>query len=224
MHQTGELAERFTVPPEEVHEVADAMTRRYNLGPSEWLPTVVQQAGRRHLDVMRWGFLPPWAKDEKSVFKYKTFNARSEEIFDKPLWKHAIRHSRCLVPANGFYEWQASASGKQPFFVHPKDQGLFAFAGIYGMWRDTEGNEWPTYAILTTAANQDMAAIHERMPVILQPGDEERWLDPANDTPERLTDLLVPYPTGHLELYPVSREVNTVRVDKDTLLLPIDSQ
>jgi putative SOS response-associated peptidase YedK len=170
---------------------------------------------------MKWGFLPTWAKDPNDTFKYKTFNARAEDIFEKPTWRSAIRHTRCLIPANGFYEWQALKDGKQPYFIHPKDQQLFAFAGIYNIWKNDQGEELDTYSIITTSPNKEMSEIHNRMPVILHPKNEKQWLDTSNDTPESIVDLLKPYDNGLLEMYKVSRDVNTGRVDNENLIHPL---
>lgn len=224
LYTIDKLDERFRVPAEQVAQLKETLQARYNIGPSGLEPTVTAENGKRRLETMRWGYMPAWAKDAKDVFKYKTFNARSEEIFDKPTWKRAIRHSRCLVPSNGFYEWQATPSGKQPYFVRPKDQELFAFAGVYGRWKDAEGLEWGTYSILTTVPNREMAGIHNRMPVIVRPEDEGRWLEPANESPDGIADILRPYEDGMLEIYPVSPEVNTTRVDDETLVRPLNSQ
>ncbi|MDB5166044.1 MAG: hypothetical protein JWM37_116 [Candidatus Saccharibacteria bacterium] len=224
LFETDELADRFDVDEAEMDALRDDLKKRYNIGPSQIVPTVVQRTDKPHLELMRWGFMPVWAHDPKAVFKYKTFNTRSEDVFDKPTWKKAIRQQRCLVPSNGFYEWLALPDGKQPFFIKPKDQELFAFAGIYNTWKDSEGLEWGTYSILTTTPNQDMERIHNRMPVILKPDDESRWLEPSNETPETIADLLRPYEDGMLDIYEVSRDVNTTRVDNDTLVLPINTQ
>jgi putative SOS response-associated peptidase YedK len=128
------------------------------------------------------------------------------------------------VPANGFYEWkQGGDGGKQPYFIHPTDQDLFAFAGLYGSWKDQDGNEWETYSIITTTPNREMQDIHTRMPVILHPDDEGRWLDQSNDSPDDIADMLRPYEDGKLEIFQVSREVNANRVDNDTLVTPLNS-
>ncbi len=225
LYQTGELSDRFKVDQKETEALYEDLKQRYNISPTQILPTVVEKDDKRHLELMRWGFMPVWAKKPGDVFKYKTFNARSEEIFDKATWKNAIRHSRCLVPSNGFYEWRDTPTGKQPFFIRPKDQELFAFAGLYRTWKDpADGMEWGTYSIITTSPNQEMESIHKRMPVILKPKDETRWLEPANDSPESIADLMQPYDDGMLEIVEVSRAVNTSRTDNDTLIHPLNSQ
>jgi putative SOS response-associated peptidase YedK len=224
LYQTGELAERFDLVEDEIQEIEADLKDRYNIAPTQILPTITERDSKKHIELMRWGYLPPWAKDERTVFKYKTFNARSEGIFEKPMWKRAIRERRCLVPSSGFYEWKDTPYGKQPYFIHPKDQGLFAFAGIYGSWKDAEGIEWHTYSILTTDPNHEMVEIHNRMPVILHPDDEDIWLDANTTDRNTISELLQPYEDGMLDMYEVSRDVNTSRVDSKTLIGPVHAK
>lgn len=224
LYQTEELAERFDIDEDEFDDIQNELRPRYNVAPEQVMPVVVEREGKHHLELMQWGFMPVWAKDERDVFKYKTFNARAEGIFDKVTWKRAIRSTRCLVPGNGFYEWRDTANGKQPYFIHPKDDDLFAFAGIYRDWRNKQGEEYGTYSIITTAANAQVEPIHNRMPVILRPDSEATWLDPATNEHEALAPLMAPYPDGMLDIYPVSRDVNTSRIDADTLVMPINSK
>jgi putative SOS response-associated peptidase YedK len=224
LYQTGELAERFDLVEEEIQEIEADLKDRYNIAPTQILPTITERDSKKHIELMRWGYLPPWAKNERTVFKYRTFNARSEGIFEKPMWKRAIRERRCLVPSSGFYEWKDTPYGKQPYFIHPKDQGLFAFAGIYGSWKDAEGIEWHTYSILTTDPNHEMVEIHNRMPVILHPDDEDIWLDANTTDRNTINELLQPYEDGMLDMYEVSRDVNTSRVDSKTLIGPVHTK
>jgi len=218
----AKIGKRFNVSKLENNAFKKDFRSTYNAAPSQILPTIVRNGSSNHIRLMKWGFLPPWAKDPGDTFKYKTFNARAEDIFTKPTWRSAIRHARCLVPANGFYEWQATKSTKQPYFIYPKDQGLFAFAGIYNIWKNEHGEEWDTYSIITTTPNQEMAKIHNRMPVILHPKDEKLWLDPNNESEESIASLLQPYGDGMLEIYKVSRDVNTARVDNESLIHSIE--
>jgi putative SOS response-associated peptidase YedK len=217
LFQIEQLRERFRI----ANNLPGDSKKRYNIGPSQIEPVVVDRNGASELTLMKWGFIPRWAKDTRSVFRYKTFNARSEGIFDKNIWKNAIRFSRCLVPANGFYEWMDSPEGKQPFFIRPKDQTLFAFAGVYGAWQDPEGRDWGTYSIITTEPNKDIEPIHNRMPLILHPDDESTWLDPSMDDANILYDIMRPYPDGGLLIDKVSRDVNTLKVDDARLITPL---
>ncbi len=218
------LPERFEADERSYAKLRGDLKQRYNIAPSQSVPTVISDGNTRRIELMKWGFIPRWASDPKAAFKYKTFNARSEDIFNKPTWKTAIRHSRCLVPSNGFYEWKDAGDGKQPYLIRPSDQELFAFAGLYGTWKDPNGNDWEMYSIITTTPNAEMTDIHTRMPVILHPDDEARWLDPSNDAPEDIADMLAPYDDGTLEIFEVSRNVNTTRTDEETLVTPLNSQ
>lgn len=209
LYTTDELEDRYRV------EVSDAIRANYNVAPSQTMPVITQDG----LEMMRWGLIPPWAKDEK--IGYKMINARSETIFEKATWKKPVLNRRCLIPANGFYEWQKRPEGKQPFYIHLPDNELFSFAGLWETWKH-DGKEWHTYSIITTRPNNEMESIHDRMPVILHKDDEAQWL--AADTEEDIKALLEPYTNGVLETYEVSTNVNTVKVNDKTLIGPINSQ
>jgi putative SOS response-associated peptidase YedK len=191
------------------------------------MPVIIQKDDKRVVESMKWGLIPHWAKDDK--IGYKLINARSEGAFDKPTWRGPVKHHRCLVPAHGFYEWKVieGSKTKQPYFIRPQDQELFAFAGVYDTWRDPGGNEIRSYSIMTTEPNAEMTGIHNRMPVILHPDDEGLWLDPSLEERDVLEALLQPYEDGKLEMYEVSRDVNVVRNGEqygDKLIYPINSQ
>lgn len=219
LYKTGEIPHMFNVPESEVEK----FKARYNIAPSQNVPVVISREDGNHLEEMKWGFMTPWMKDPKDMFKYKMFNTRSEGVFEKPTWKKAIKFQRCLVPSNGFYEWKKEKDGKQPFFIKPKDQELFAFAGLFGHWKDAEGIEWGTYSILTTEANKDMNGIHDRMPVILKPDELATWLDPSMDEPDAIAELLCPYDNG-IEMFEVSRDVNSSRSDEACYIQPLNSK
>lgn len=209
LYDTDILGNRFKV------EVGYDIKPNYNAAPSQTMPVVTENG----LELMRWGLIPKWAKDEK--IGYKLINARSESVFEKPMWKGVITQKRCLIPANGFYEWQKRDDGKQPFFIHTKDNGIFSFAGIWETWKH-DGTEWNTYSILTTEPNKEMTAIHNRMPVILHEDDEAQWL--AADTREDIEALLNPYEDNGLETYAVSKDVNVVSNNSGELFLPLNSK
>lgn len=192
-----------------------AIEPNYNAAPTQVMPVITQNG----LEFMRWGLIPVWAKDEK--IGYKLFNARSESVFEKPIWKAVITRKKCLIPANGFYEWKKEQDGKQPFFIHPNDQHLFMFAGVWEEW-SREGKRWRTYSILTTQPNKEMEEIHDRMPVILNKDDWQQWLDA--DRQMDIEPLLVSYKDNGLELFMVSKEVNVATTNNDTLILPINSK
>jgi putative SOS response-associated peptidase YedK len=166
---------------------------------------------------MQWGLIPSWSKEPRATFS--PINARSETVTTSPVFRGPFKSRRCLVPASGFYEWQQTGQGKQPFCIRLKGGELFAFAGLYDVWRDAEGNELYTYTILTTTPNALVAPIHNRMPVILRREDEDVWLDKQSD-PARLRTLMTPYPTHLMETYPVSRAVNNPANEGVELLEP----
>lgn len=192
---------------------------RYNIAPGQPVPAVRQNAKhpRREWALMRWGLIPYWAKDPSIGFR--TINARAEAVVEKPAFREAIRKRRCLVPADAFYEWQKlGAKDKQPFNIGMKDGALFAFAGLWERWRNPEDKSpdaqpIETLTILTTAANQLVAAVHDRMPVILRPEDYDQWLDPGVTDPERVTGMLQPFDARQMKKYPVGRRVGKVEND-----------
>jgi putative SOS response-associated peptidase YedK len=170
---------------------------------------------------MKWGLIPFWAKDPR--IGNRLINARAETIAEKPSFKSALKANRCLVPASGFYEWKEIGGRKMPFLFQLKDISLFSFAGLYDVWKDEQKNEIKTFTIITTNANSFMAPIHDRMPVILTPENENIWLDNAiNDVPQ-LLPLLKPYPDETMEMYPVSPAVNNPKTDSPELIQPLAS-
>jgi len=176
----------------------------YNIAPSESAPIVYQYSGHRLALLMRWGMIPKWSKEPKT--KYSTINAKTETLTESKLYAGPFKNTRCLVPADGFYEWQ-QADGKQPYHICEKDHRLFAFAGLWDVWHEGQDDELFTFTIIVTDANKAVSPIHNRMPVILDPVDYAVWLDPETDTSD-LLPLLKPY-GGRLDLYPVSRAVNS---------------
>ena len=179
----------------------------YNVAPGHYMPVIVWEEGEIKAFSMKWGFVPSWAKDTK--IGYKLINARDDTLFEKPMWKGLARHSRALIPARGFYEWKTDMLGqKQPYFIHPDDEQVFSFAGLYGVWKDVEGYPLYTFTIITTDANKDIQAIHDRMPVIIEREDEDAWLNQAMVEDQEIMQFLHPSSTGALTLYPVSKGVN----------------
>jgi putative SOS response-associated peptidase YedK len=205
------LAFGLSVPP--------AVAPRYNIAPMQQVPVVRRsQAGRRELVTMRWGLVPRWAKDPS--IGAKMINARAETIAEKPSFRTAFRRHRCLVPADGFYEWKVNAAGgKQPIHIGMKDRALFAFAGLAERWLSPEGEVLDTCTIVTTQANALLSPLHDRMPVIVALNDHERWLDVATTD---VTDLFTPFPAQAMMWYPVSTRVNAVRNDDAALLERVD--
>ena len=183
-------------------EAVPELKPRYNVAPTQDVPAVrLDQEGRRELVMMHWGLIPRWAKEK--AFGNRTINARAETVADKPAYRDAFKRRRCLVLADGWYEWQVAPGGKQPWFIHRKDDEPFAFAGLWESWKDPAGGALESCTIVTTDASESIKAVHPRMPVVLDEADRDRWLDPASDS----QDLLGPY-QGALEAWKVSRQVN----------------
>jgi putative SOS response-associated peptidase YedK len=218
--KTNEISGRFNVAVE-----PSTMPANYNVAPGQMMPVVIEEDGTRKLELMKWGLVPVWAKDPK--IGYKLINARDDTIFDKPMWRSVILRKRALIPANGFYEWKRPVDPKGrkiPFYIHPRDQELFAFAGVWEVWRDHEGAEWRTYSIITTDPNREMSSVHNRMPVILHPSDEAAWLDESLHSREQIEPYLHPYEDGGLDMFEVSSDVNVVKNNDQRLIYPINSK
>ena len=184
----------------------------YNVAPTREVPAVVSGGEGRRMVMLRWGLIPSWADDPG--IGSRMINARSETVAEKPSFRRAFKKSRCLMLADGFYEWRKENGGKQPYYVRMKSGQPFAFAGLWESWNKGEGDEIHSCAIITTDANDLMREIHHRMPVIMPPEYYELWLEPAVREPERLLPLLEPYPAAEMEAYPVSRRVNSPSNDE----------
>lgn len=180
---------------------------RYNIAPTQMIPAIMAAEGsQRQFKSLRWGLVPSWAKDP--VIGAKLINARSETVTEKPSFRSAFKKRRCLILADGFYEWRKQPGKKQPFYFCLENGGIFAFAGLWERWHDSENNELETCTILTTEANQIVASVHDRMPVILHANSHDRWLDPSQPS-ESLQPLLRPYEDDLMTAYPVSLAVNS---------------
>ena len=197
---------------EELFEIAglDPFPPRYNIAPTQPVTIVRTLAGSRDGILVRWGLVPHWVKDPAAFTLL--INARSESAAEKPAFRAAMRHRRCLIPANGFYEWQRDGDRKQPFWVAPADGSLVAFAGLWETWMSKDGSEIDSAAILTTNANASLAPIHHRMPVVIEPSDFARWLDPVAE-PRHVADLLHAPADDRMVAIPVSDRVNAARND-----------
>ena len=194
---------------------------RYNIAPSQ--PIVAVRAALagsgREVALLRWGLIPSWSKDP--AIGNRLINARAETARDKPSFRNAFKRHRCLIPANGFYEWLRWERGKQPYFVRMRDSHPFAFAGLWDRWESPDEGVIETCTILTTAANAVLAPIHDRMPVILPPGEYDRWLDPSLKDPDSLAPLLVPFPPEEMLAYPVNPRVNAPSTDDKECIAPL---
>ena len=213
-----DLSERF-----QLRQLAIQLPHTWNAAPTNTLPVIVEQDGEREAQLMQWGLIPRWAKpgDKKGI---APINARAETLSEKPMFRNLIKRNRCLVPANGFYEWKNLGDHKQPYYITVPDDPLFGFAGLYDTYANEQGEETGTYTIITTEPNELMSALHTRMPVILHKEDEEEWLDPEVTDPLQVERLLVPYPADEMEAYPVSRKVGNTRNDGPDLIEPIENE
>ncbi len=190
----------------------EELEANYNIAPGQNIPVIINKNDGNLLEFCKWGLIPFWAKDPQ--IGYKMINTRAETINEKPSFKYAFQKRRCLVPANGFYEWRKE--DKQPFYIHLKERELFTFAGIWENWRSPEGDFLQTCSIITTSANDTLEKIHNRMPVILPKESESIWL--ANEDPNKLIELLLPYPQSDISYHEVSNEVNSVRNNSPELI------
>jgi putative SOS response-associated peptidase YedK len=198
----------------------DIVRISYNAAPTQWLP-VCRVHGERGPELvrLRWGLIPSWAKD--AGVGARLINARGETVAEKPAFRAAFKRRRCLVPMKGFYEWKKTASGKVPHYIHLMNAELIAVAGLYEYWPGKDGaGPVESYTIITTEANEMMARLHDRMPVILAEKDHAAWLDPKNERTGTLQAMLKPYPPEEMRAYPVSTLVNNVKHDDPELLSP----
>lgn len=220
LHQkTDDLAKRYNIATVPAH-----ISENYNVAPGQIMPVVTAEAsGTTQLQLMRWGYIPVWSKDP--TIGYRLINARDDTIFDKPMWKTAILKHRCLIPADGFYEWKVAnepKDQKQPWYIKPKQLDIFSFAGVWGTWEDkATGEIVDTYSIVTTEPNQEMRPIHNRMPVILHPEDEAAWLDSSKVTREAVEPFLRPFEDRGLDMWPVGRDVNRAHNNDKSLIVPV---
>jgi len=205
----------LTVSPEELQaafpnfDIPVDIPPSYNIAPSQPIPVVVND-GKNQLDFYRWGLIPSWTKPDK-VGKYSLINARSETVSEKASFKTSFRRRRCLILADGFFEWSKSTSGKSktPYYITLKDQSVFAFAGLWDVWNSPEGDILKSACILTSNPNELVKPIHERMPVILPAESFEAWLKREEGKPEEFQPFLKSYPADLMQAYPVSTYVNS---------------
>ncbi len=215
----------LTTPPEAMRrlfglEATPNLPPRYNIAPTQLAPVVrlVPGAGKRTLTQLRWGLVPPWAKDLK--VGAQLINARGETVHEKPSFRAAFRQRRCLVVADGFYEWKTDGKSKHPMRITLSDDGPFAFAGLWEHFEKGPEGPLESFTIITTEAAAVIAPIHDRMPVILDVTDYDQWLDPASK-PEPLSALLRSFPSERLRAYAVSTHVNSVRHDDEACIAPL---
>jgi putative SOS response-associated peptidase YedK len=215
----------LTLPPEAVRAYfgyanTPNFPARYNIAPTQPIPVVcVDREGARRFRLMRWGLLPSFVKDPK---KFPTLiNARSEEVLEKPSFRKPMRWRRCLIPADGFYEWTGPKGKRRPFLLHPKEPKLIAFAGLYERWRDGQGGEIDTVAILTCPANATVSQLHDRMPVVLPSEAFASWLDVKDTTPEAAAKLLQPAPDDLFAAVELDPKINDSKRDEPGIREPL---
>ena len=188
---------------------------RFNIAPSQKILAVTQVGERRALSLLDWGLVPSWSKEAIGLI-----NARAETLEEKPSFSESFQRRRCLIPADGFYEWKKQGKLRQPYFFQLKDETPFAFAGIWDEWR-RDGVSITSCAIITTTPNELLASIHDRMPVILHPEAHDEWLD-ARTLPSELTGMLSPFPASAMKSYPVGSDVNQAKIDEEHLVQQVD--
>ena len=194
----------------------------YNMAPTQQSPVVLVRDDARQIELSRWGLVPVWAKSVAAAAKYSLINARGEEIAEKRTYAKAFRRRRCVVPLSGFYEWQRQGTRKRPFAIHLRDHPIMSVAAVWERWQPADTPEpLHSFSIVTTRANDFMADIHDRMPVILDEQDVEFWLDPEVQEPERVLPLVRPCPPEWLTAYEVSTAVNAPRHNAPDLLRPL---
>jgi len=194
---------------------------RFNIAPTQPV-LAIPNDGKNKADFFHWGLIPSWAKDP--LIANKLINARGETIAEKSSFRGGFKYKRCLILADGFYEWksQSGTKIKTPYFIHLKDRKPFAFAGLWDEWQSPDGGALRTCTIITTGPNELMSTLHNRMPVILDPKEYPDWLDPAPRTPDSLLQLIKPYPSDNMSAYPVSTLINTPVNDRAELILPLN--
>lgn len=195
---------------------------RHNIAPTQPIPVVILENGGRHFRLMRWGLVPAWVKDAREFALL--INARAETVAEKPAFKNAMKRRRCLIPADGYYEWHAAGNRKRPHFIHRRDGVPIGLAGLAETWIGPNGEELDTVAIVTAPASADLSALHHRVPVTIAPGDFERWLDCGAHDVEEAMALLRPPREGEFAWHEVSTRVNRVANDDSQLILPITAE
>lgn len=211
--ESEEFADEFGVKFPKTHRP------RYNIAPTQEVFVLLAADGTRRIEALRWGLIPSWAKDPK--IGNKLINARAETLFEKPIFRSAVKQRRCLVLADGFYEWQRAEKAKIPMFIRLKSKRPFGFAGLWESWVSPDGTTVKTCTIVTTEANELMKPIHARMPVIVPKESYAIWLSPQIEKADELTPILRAYPAEEMEVYGVSKLVNSPANDRPECIEPL---
>lgn len=212
-HSAEEIAAAFDL--EEIPQ----WQAHYNLAPTQTVPAIIASDDHRHFKPFRWGLIPSWAKDLS--MGARLINARAETVSEKPSFRDAFKRRRCLIIADGFYEWRKEGTKKQPFYFRLETGEPFAFAGLWDRWQSPDGDRLETCTIITTDPNELTATVHDRMPVILPKASYDRWLDPTNQQITALQAMLHPYAKEEMVAYPVSTAVNRPTNDNADCIAPI---
>lgn len=209
-----QLKEQYGAVPEGTY----SFTPNYNVAPSVYMPIIFREDDQLKIDRFRWGLVPYWADSVNTG--YTMINARAESLHEKRSFVKPFQSQRCVVPANGFYEWLKGGSSKVPHFIESKSSPLMNFAGLYEQWKSDSGELINSYTIITTEANKPVSKLHDRMPAMLLQSEIDDWLNPENQNPDELKDFLRPWPDDDIHFYRVSDEVNSVRNNGEQLLNP----
>src|ERR1700745_2414984 len=217
----------ITSPPEALRRIFGYLEQpnfppRHNIAPTQPIPVVILEHGARHFHLMRWGLIPSWVKDPRKFTLL--INARSETVLEKPAFKNAIRRRRCLIPADGYYEWQFVDGRKRPFFIYRRDREPLGLAAVAETWMGPNGEELDTVAIVTTAASPELSVLHNRVPVAIDEDDFARWLDCSEDSAEPVLRVMAPPRNGTFSWHQVSTRVNHADNDDAQLVLPITDE
>ena len=214
-----------TLPPEMMQELFATLNRlelipRYNVAPTQPVAAIWEESNRREAHFARWGLVPRWVKDPREF--PLLINARVETMAEKPAFRDALKHGRCIIPASGYYEWRTNPDkSKQPFYITLADGQPMALAGLYAVWSGPEGEEVDTVATITVPANPQLSVIHDRMPAILRGDAIEQWLDVRGTDAKTAYQLALPLADGALKFHPVSTRVNSARMDDPGLIEPV---
>jgi putative SOS response-associated peptidase YedK len=217
----------ITSPPDALRQIFGYMERpnfppRFNISPTQPIPVVIIEQGARHFRLMRWGLIPAWVKDPRKFTLL--INARAETVREKPAFKNAVRRRRCLIPADGYYEWRASEQRKRPCFIHRRDGSPIGLAGVAETWIGPNGEEMDTVAIVTAPASADLAILHDRVPVTINASGFDRWLDCSVEDLDTAMPLMRQPDEGEFAWHEVSARVNHAANDDAQLILPITAE
>ena len=215
LYETGKLTDEFALPL----GLPAGVKPSYNISPTQDVPVILIKDGQRIAERMKWGFVPKSAKDMNSVFRYKTHHASSGAVFTKATWQGAIKSQRCLIPANGFYEWRQAAEGKRPFYLTVADRPLFAFAGIYSEWTDPQGVTRGTCAVIITPSGAENDQIPSVLPVVVDKADEDDWLNPTLFDDSTLIKIMRPLEQDQVVVTRVGDAINSVKAKSSVELI-----